>query len=85
MNALPALAPSVVARGQMVIADMTPSAVWLHFMGLVVGLIGGGWLIRESFAYLSMVRTAAAEAAANAVPERASTPIALPETARAAA
>ncbi|PTY08528.1 hypothetical protein DB347_02815 [Opitutaceae bacterium EW11] len=84
MNALPALTPSLVARGPAILADLTPSAVWLHFMGLVVGLIGGGWLVRESLTQLSLARTAAAEAAA-AVPERASTPIALPEPARAAA
>lgn len=59
MNALPALVPSLVARGPL-LWDMTTSALWLHFMGLVVGLIGGVWIVREGVAYHLAVRAAQA-------------------------
>lgn len=56
MNALPALAPSLVARGPL-LGEMTTGAIWLHFMGIVLGLIGGGWLMREVLAYNAAART----------------------------
>ena len=68
MNALPALAPSLVARGP-VLGDMTASAIWLHFMGVVVGLIGAIWILREGYVY---------HTAARALPARVARPIPVP-------
>ena len=65
MNALPALAPSLVARGPL-LGDMTTSAIWLHFMGVVLGLIGGIWILREGYAY---------HAASRALPARVVRPV----------
>ncbi len=73
MNALPALAPSLVARGPL-LGDMTTSAIWLHLMSLVLGLIGCAWIGREVFAYYASMRTAQTQVAARipvAVPEYA--------------
>lgn len=58
MNALPALAPSLVARGPL-LGDMTTSALWLHLMGVLVALIGCSGLGREVMAYRSAIRAAA--------------------------
>ena len=49
MNAAPTLIPSEFAQGFMV-AGMTSSALWLHFMGLVVGVIGTSHLVKEGVA-----------------------------------
>jgi hypothetical protein len=58
MNAVPTLIPSGFTEGMM-IAGMTSSALWLHFMGLVVGSIGGGHLVKEGFASMRLAsRTA---------------------------
>lgn len=56
MNAMPAVMPSLVARGPL-LGDMTTGALWLHFMGLVVGLIGSSWMMREIFAYHAALRS----------------------------
>lgn len=57
MNALPAVAPSLVARGAM--ADqLSASAIWLHFMGLVIGLIGVISLMREGIAFYAATSSA---------------------------
>ena len=69
MNALPVLAPSLVARGPL-LGDMTTSALWLHFMGVVLGVIGCTWIFRELVAYYASMRPAQVEAR---------TPVALPE------
>ena len=71
MNAVPALAPSLVARGPL-LGDMTTSAIWLHFMGVVLGLIGGVLIIREGYVY---------HTAARALPVRVVRPVAVPRTA----
>ena len=58
MNAVPTLIPSGFADGLM-IAGMTSSALWLHFMGIVVGTIGSGHLLKEGFASMRLAsRTA---------------------------
>lgn len=67
MNALPVLVPSVVARGPL-LGDMTPSAIWLHFMGLVVGVIGSSWLVREGLGAYSASRRLPMPAARRLVP-----------------
>lgn len=72
MNALPALAPSLVSRG-LLIGDMTTSAVWLHLMGILVGLIGCTGLGREVMIYSAALRSAA--------PRRAARAVEVPETA----
>jgi hypothetical protein len=46
MNAVPALLPSIVDHG-IVTIDLSERALWLHFMGLVVGAIGGSRLLAE--------------------------------------
>ncbi len=77
MNAVPTVAPQIFTEG-ILIADMTPSALWLRFMGLVVGLIGGSHLLREgiasiriaSRATLARVRTQTASANGRTVASR---------------
>lgn len=56
MNAVPALMPSLVARGPL-LGDMTTSALWLHLMGMIMGLIGSAWMMREVRAHHAMVRS----------------------------
>lgn len=72
MNAMPALMPSVVARGPL-LGDMTMSALWLHFMGLIVGLIGAAGMIREVMVYHTALRAA--------TPARAERPVTAPQPA----
>ena len=58
MNAVPALIPSGFSAGLM-IEGMTSSALWLHFMGLVVGSIGSGHMLKEGIASMRLAsRTA---------------------------
>lgn len=83
MNALPALAPSLVDRGAAMTSDLSPGALWLHFMGCVVGLLGSGSLIRDAYAQLTVTRTPAHRPAA--VPQRATTPAVLSGSAQQAA
>jgi len=72
MNAVPALIPSGFEQG-LVVAGMTSSALWLHFMGLVVGAIGSSHLVKEGIASVRLasrravtqVRAQGAAAAAN--------------------
>lgn len=84
MNALPALAPSLVARGP-VLGDMSPSAIWLHFMGVIVGLIGGVWILRDGYAYHMAARTLPVRVrrtAPVAVPSRTRTASSIPASAQ---
>ena len=83
MNALPALAPNLVDRGAALSADMSPGALWLHFMGCVVGLLGSGSLIREAYAQVALYRAPARRPAA--VPQRATNPAVLSGSAQQAA
>ncbi|HEY9155757.1 MAG TPA: hypothetical protein VIM69_11540 [Opitutaceae bacterium] len=53
MNAVPTLIPSAFAQG-FVVAGMNSSALWLHFMGVVVGAIGSSHLLREGFASMRL-------------------------------
>src|ERR1700712_2952559 len=83
MNVVPSLAPTLAAGGLIqgqsasVWANGT-SALWLHFMGLVVGLIGSSYLMREAAARVPALVSAtarvfaAAPAAVNAAPARRS-------------
>ena len=57
MNAVPTLLPSEFTQG-LVVAGMTSSALWLHFMGVVVGSIGGGHLLKEGFASMRLASRA---------------------------
>ena len=77
MNALPALAPSLVYRGASIAADLSPGALWLHFMGSVVGLLGSSWLIRDAYTQLTVSRTPAPALRPAAAPQRAATPVVL--------
>lgn len=56
MNAMPAVMPSLVAQGALW-GEMTTSALWLHFMGLILGLIGSSWMGREVLAYYTALRS----------------------------
>ena len=84
MNVVPSLAPTLAAGGLIqgqsasVWANGT-SALWLHFMGFVVGLIGSSYLVREAAARVpALVTTATARvfapvpAAIDAAPARRS-------------
>src|SRR5882724_2138486 len=84
MNIVPSLAPTLAAGGMIqgqsasVWANGT-SALWLHFMGLVLGLIGSSYLMREAAARVpALVSTvtarvfAPAPAPVNAAPARRS-------------
>ncbi|HEU5078134.1 MAG TPA: hypothetical protein VFT72_02930 [Opitutaceae bacterium] len=66
MNALPVVAPALVA-GNIIVADLTGSALWLHTMGMFISILGGSKLIRDS---VSTYRAASAArvAARQAVP-----------------
>ena len=85
MNALPAVAPSLVDRGAEISVGMSSGALWLHFMGIVVTLLGGGWLVRFAFAQLAVVRAPAPAARPVAVPQRTVTPAVLSGSAQQAA
>src|SRR5579883_1913233 len=75
MNAIPALAPALIAQG-----DFSTRALWLHFMGLVVGGIGTSYLLRECLIAFRIARTAALAAVRPAVapaPARGTAPATL--------
>jgi hypothetical protein len=75
MNALPVLAPAMAARGPEVMG-MTTSALWLHFMGLVVGMIGGSWLLRVSYQHaMEVARAARRVAVPQTAPAREMVPV----------
>ncbi len=69
MNAVPALAPTVVDQG-LKISDLSTSALWLHFMGVLIGAIGGSCLIRDSISAFRLARVSTPAVA---------TPVAAPE------
>jgi hypothetical protein len=85
MNALPAIAPALVDRGGVVIADLSPSALWLHLMGFVIGTIGGSWVLRDAFAQVTFRPVSTRVARPVTVPERAAPAMVLTQPARAAA
>ncbi len=69
MNAVPAVVPAAVEHGPK-IGDFTPSALWLHFMGILVFAIGGTSLMRDSLAAFRFARASAlATAKPVAIPE----------------
>src|SRR2546423_134851 len=80
MNVVPSLAPSLAAGGMIqgqsasVWANGT-SALWLHFMGFVVGLIGSSYLLRRAAAHVpALVSTAAARVFTPATAKAGSAP-----------
>ncbi len=77
MNALPVLAPTLVDRGAALSAEMSNGALWLHLMGGVVGLIGGGTLLRDAYMQLTAARTPAPALRPVAAPQRSASPAVL--------
>jgi hypothetical protein len=71
MNAVPAIAPSVVAHGPTIAVGLTTSAVWLHFMGIVVGVIGSSTLFQEVLSAHRLAKSVSARTAPQAVPQGA--------------
>ena len=79
MNAVPTLIPSGFAEGFAVMAGMTSSALWLHFMGLGVGSIGSGHLLKEGVASLRVAsRTAIKQVQARGTASTAGSRVANP-------